>query len=33
MALEAVEGNRAYSRVDLVFTNLFRVPAVTSVSF
>ena len=33
MALEPVKGNRASSRVDLGYTELFRVPALTSVSF
>ena len=33
MALEPVQGNRGSSRVHLVYTELFRVPEVTSVSF
>ena len=33
MALEPMQRNRASSRVDLVYTELFHIPAVTSVSF
>ena len=33
MALELMQGNQASSRVDLVYTELFPVPAVTTVSF
>ena len=33
IALEPMQGNRASSRVDLGYTELFRVPAVTSLSF
>ena len=33
MALEPMQGNRASFRVDLGYTELFRIPAVTSVSF
>ena len=33
MALEVMEGNRASSQVGLGYTKLFRIPAVTSVSF
>ena len=33
MALEPRQGNWASSLVDLEYTELFRVPAVTSVSF
>ena len=33
MALEPTQGNQASSRVDLGYTELFRLPAVTSVSF
>ena len=33
MALEPMQGNRASSHVELGYTELFRVPAVTSVSF
>ena len=32
-ALEPMQGNRAKSRVDLGYTVLFHIPAVTSVSF
>ena len=33
MALEPMQGNWASSRVDLGYTKVFHVPAVTSVSF
>ena len=33
MALETMHGNWASSRIDLGYTELFHVPAVTSVSF
>ena len=33
IALEPVQGNRASYRVDLGYTELFHLPAVTSVSF
>ena len=33
MTLEPIQGNWALSRVDLGYTEQFRVPAVTSVSF
>ena len=33
MALEPMQGNRASSRVDLGYPELFRIPVVTSVSF
>ena len=33
IALEPMQGNRAYSRVDLGYPELFHIPAVTSVSF
>ena len=33
IALEKMQGNRASSRVDLGYTNLFHIAAVTSVSF
>ena len=33
MSLEEMQGNRASSQVDLRETDIFRVPAVTSVSF
>ena len=32
IAVEPMEGNRASSLVDLRYTELFRIPAVTSVS-
>ena len=33
MALEPMQGKRASSRVDLGYTEIFHVPAVTCVSF
>ena len=33
IALEKMQVNQASSRVDLVYTELFHIPAVTSVSF
>ena len=33
MALEPMQGNRASSTVDLGYTEIFRIPALTSVSF
>ena len=33
IALAPMQGNRASSRVDLGYTELFHIPAVTSVSF
>ena len=33
IALEPMQGIRASSRIDLEYTELFRIPAVTSVSF
>ena len=33
IVLEPMQGNRASSRVDLGYTVLFHIPAVTSVSF
>ena len=33
IALQAMQGNQASSRVDLGYTELFPIPAVTSVSF
>ena len=33
MALKPIQGNRFSSWGDLVYTELFRIPAVTSVSF
>ena len=33
MALESMQVNQASSLVDLGYTELFRIPAVTSVSF
>ena len=33
MALEQMQGDQASSHVDLGYTELFQIPAVTSVSF
>ena len=33
MALQPMQGKRPSSRVDFVYIELFRIPAVTSVSF
>ena len=33
IALEPMQGNQAYSRVDLAYPELFHIPAVTSVFF
>ena len=33
VALEPMQGNRVLSRVDLGYTELFHIPAVTSASF
>ena len=33
IALEPMQGNPAYSRVDLAYPELFHIPAVTSVFF
>ena len=33
MALKPMQGNRVSSQVDLGYNELFRIPAVTSVSF
>ena len=33
IALEPMQGHRASLRADLAYTELFRIPAVTSVSF